>query len=193
MPGDAVMNDNIEQKKLELEKRRLEFEIEKQKDQIKLERIKTLGILIPLVLVVITFMVDNYEKNQDYQNELLMKKIDSNNSFKLQAAQIVMNAESPRASYNRARVLQALFPYYLNSSFPERFDPAMFGTPAKMDLAKLIIDHPMQRNEIIDLWISIYPGDAEWANKWRTIYNITWASGESGGESSAGAVNYKFH
>jgi hypothetical protein len=178
------MNEDIERERLNLEKRRLELEIEKERNFKKIEYLKAAAIFIPLVLVFLTFAFNNYSTNLDHRYELDIKRIEANNSFRLKAAEIVMNAESPNASYNRAKALRGLFPEYLSSDFAEKFDPYNTGTPKKWDLATLIIEHPSQKNDIIDLWIGVYPGDEEWAKQWKTNYNITWSSGSGKRTSS---------
>ncbi len=154
------MDVDLEKEKLELEKKRLEFEIEKHREDVKSERIKTIAVLIPVILVVLTFMFDNYNKNIDYQNQL-----------KIKAAEFVLGAETPNKADIRAKAIKELFPD-LNITSPN-FYPGSLSPPAKEELAKLIIDHPSQRDGIIDLWVSMYPGDAEWAKEWRTSNNTT--------------------
>lgn len=189
------MGADIEKEKLELEKRRLEFEIEKHRDFIKSERIKNAAIFIPLVLVILSFLINDYNSNKEYLSELNLKMIEANNafklkemeinnSFKLKAAEIVMATESINGSYSRAIALKRMFPEYLDDSFAEGFDPKTIGTPAKMNLAELIIEHPSQRNDIIDFWISSYPPDAEWANEWR-VPGIRPSSGSSSSKRSS--------
>lgn len=183
------MSDDIEMDRLELEKRRLEFEIEKHRDFIKSERIKNAAIFIPLVLLILTFLINDYNSNKEYLGELKLKEteainafklkeMEANYSFKLKAAEIVMATEKPNATYGRAIALKRLFPEHLGDSFAEGFESTSIGTSPKMDLAKLIIEHPSQRNDIIDFWISSYPPDAEWANRWR-VPGIRPSSGSS--------------
>jgi hypothetical protein len=165
------MDPDLEREKLELEKRRLEFDIEKQKEYIRIERIKALTIFIPLILLLATFYINNYNSDLNYKRELSISQMEAVTSFKLKVAEIIMDAETPTKAYKRAKTLQSIFPEYLNDSFAKGFDPSSVAAPAKMDLALLIIDHPSQRDEIIDLWTKVYPGDSEWADKFRTNYN----------------------
>jgi len=166
------MSADLERERLELDKRRLEFEIEKQRADAKMERIKALAIFIPLILLLATFYIDNYNNSENYKRGLNISQEDARNTFKLKVAEIIMDAETPTKAYKRAQTLQSIFPEYLNESFAKGFNPTSVATPAKMDLATLIIDHPSQRDEIIDLWTSINPND-KWANEWRTNYNIS--------------------
>lgn len=158
MDSNPEKND-IEKEKLELEKKRLEFEIAKHREDVKLERIKTVLIILPVFLIVLSFVFDTYHKNIDYQNQI-----------KIDAEKFILEAESPNKAKIRANAINELFPD-LNITSPN-FDPNSFP-PATEVLFKLIMDHLSQRDEVIDFWVKMYPNDTIWANTWKTGNNTT--------------------
>ena len=145
--------------KPDIEQQRLALEREK----LKVEWFKAwwtgFSILIPLLIAAGTFFYNS-------QNQREQARID----FKLKAAEIVLNAQGPTEAKNKAAAMAALFPDYLPSDFAENFKPLDYGSPKistpQIELLTLIIEHPDQRNEIIDMWLHVAPFD-KWAEKLR--------------------------
>jgi hypothetical protein len=161
-----IMNEpkritNLERVKIELERGKLQLEQEK----IKLERSKaiwtSLSIFIPLLIAAITIAFNSWSQVQQ-----------SKSAFTLQAAELVMNTDSPTATYNKARALSALFPDQLPPSFndfAEEFNPDLYSvetSTARRTLLQWIIDKPQQKQEILDAWIALFP-EHEWVNDLR--------------------------
>ncbi len=148
-----------DQPKPEIEQQRLALEREK----LKVEWFRAwwtgFSILIPLLIAVGTFFYNS-------QNQREQARID----FKLKAAEIVLNAQGPTEAKNKAAAMAALFPDYLPSDFAEDFTPLDYGSPKisspQIQLLTLILEHPDQRNEIIDMWLQVAPFD-KWAEKLR--------------------------
>ena len=92
------------------EKMKLKIEYEK----LRIERFKAWGtvlsILVPLGVGVGTLIFSVILQNK-------RARID----FELKAAEIVMNADSPKAATYKSQVLTELFPEYLSRQFYETF------------------------------------------------------------------------
>ncbi len=145
-------NDNS----LEIERLKLE------RERVKIEWFKAwwtgFSILIPLLIAAGTLYFN--AKSQQEQARV---------DFKLKAVEITLNASSPTEAKNKAEAMAKLFPNDLPADFAKNFDVTEYGAPkisdSKKALLTLIIEHPEQRNEIIDMWIAIAPYDEAWAEK----------------------------
>lgn len=152
---------NQENTKFDLELAKMELEREK----LKLERNKaimtSLSIFIPLLIAALTIAFNSWSQVQQ-----------SKSDFILQAAEIVISAESPTGAYNKARALAALFPEQLPpdfEEFAEAFNPENFSVPSstpKRTLLEWIIQYPDQKDEILETWSKLFPED-EWVNDLR--------------------------
>jgi hypothetical protein len=61
-------------------------------------------------------------QNQNAENELRLAEEVAKTNFKFKAAEIVMNSRSVNETKNRAEVLKALFPEYLDANFSTSLD-----------------------------------------------------------------------
>ena len=153
--------DDQQKNEFDLELAKIELEREK----LKLERNKaiwtSLSIFIPLLIAALTIAFNAWSQARQAQS-----------AFLLQTAEIVMNADSPTGSFNKARALAALFPQQLPSdfsTFTETFDPAKYSVPttsAQKTLLEWLILYPDQRQQILDDWLSLFPKD-EWVEALR--------------------------
>ena len=60
--------------------------------------------------------------------------------------------------------LQALFPELLPDGLALDFDPSKYGEPnteLKSQLAKLLLEHPERKSEVIGLWKALFDSE-EW-------------------------------
>ena len=172
------MDDNkfpdfkIEIKKIELEEKKIALEREKfaaekkwELDKLEIEKKKArwtgISILIPLLIVAITFVANSI---LDYQQ--------AKREFKIQAAKIVMDTNHPETIRNKSRALAILFPEYLSEDFSTTFNPADVSRPsdeARKEISSLIslviaveADENVfrkKREEIIAFWGKLHPGD----------------------------------
>ena len=66
--------------------------------------------------------------------------------------------------------MEVLFSDRLKDEFGRDFRPGNYGiegdpaTKSKLELLKLTIGNPKQKQEIIDRWIKLFPGDKKWAD-----------------------------
>jgi hypothetical protein len=164
----APENQEIEREKLKLERDRFAFEQEKFRETQKTEKFKALMLFIPLLAAILTIAYSSYSSNQEAKN-----------NFELKAAEIVMNANGPLVTYHKAIAMKYLFNDSLPDDFAASFNPAdrKFGGPdyidSKKELLKLIVENPQfDRNDTIELWCDLFPGD-EWINHLRKGENLS--------------------
>jgi len=149
------MKKNNTPKEDSLELQRLEIEREK----LRIERFKAwwtgFSILIPLLITAGTLLFN-------VQNQRAQARLD----FKLKAAEILISSPSPTEARNKAAAMAKLFSEELPVNFGENFIPAEYGAPkisdSKKFLLTLIVEHPEQRNDIIEMWLKLSPSDT-WA------------------------------
>lgn len=115
-----------------------------------------MGVFIPVAIVAATVTT-----------QLLSERSQARQDFELKAAEIVMAEQGPRATYNKARALKALFKSRLPSEFAVRFDPQDFQgdesdaiVSAKKELIKLVAITRIKGPLVIALWRAAFPGDA---------------------------------
>lgn len=89
-------------------------------------------------------------------------------NFALKAAEIAFSDDSPSATKNRAGAIAKLFPKRLDRDFAADFDPKEFtgnnvardnAARAKIKLFEAIVNAPSNREELIELWATLFPGD----------------------------------
>jgi hypothetical protein len=126
---------DIEQQKLKFEREK--FEREQLFEQKKLESqnrneiyktiISTLGTLITVIvsvaIVFITISNNLQIQNMQGESELQLAKIKAQDDFKLKAAELILDAQTPNGTLRRAQMLRDLFDDQFSSNFTENFDP----------------------------------------------------------------------
>ncbi len=147
----------INDKKLELEHEKIQLD----KDRLKIDKFKAwwtgISILIPLLVVALTLSFNSWQQIRNSQSE-----------FELQAARLIIDAKGPSAAKAKARALAALFPFRLPKSFAkfaDEFEPEQYSGPsvtAKKELMSMIVAEPERKEEIVSIWLKIFPGDV-WA------------------------------
>ncbi len=125
---------------------------------LKIERLKAWGtilsILIPLLIASLTFAFNALSEARQRQSD-----------FELKAAELAFDTEGPVGTFNKARALAALFPDKLPTDFAATFDPNKYGvsrSEPRFELLKLITEYPDQKNDIIEMWLKLFP-DHTWA------------------------------
>jgi hypothetical protein len=158
--NDAHAKTDLDQEKIKIEREKMEIEREKirlENEKLAIERSKTkwtvASIFIPLLIGALSIAYSAYSQVQQARYD-----------FELKVAELVMSSENPTGSMNRARAIQALFPERLPDKFAASFDPKLYSVPktsdsSKKELLKLIVEHPDQKQEIIELWSLLFPGD----------------------------------
>ena len=117
----------IEERKLLLEERRVEIELDKiriEKTRVWTGSASTFGSLLIVAATVALGIWSQYEQAK-LQHSIQDRQAKA--QFELKAAEIVMGADNPSTTLNKARALQSLFPQYLSTNFAESFVPDDFG------------------------------------------------------------------
>jgi hypothetical protein len=152
----------MSQENTDLEMAKIELEREK----LKLERSKSwmtsLSIFIPLMIAALTIAYNSWSQVQQ-----------SKTDFMLQAAELVIGAETPTGAKNKAGALAVLFPDQLPANFKmfvDDFTPSDYGERSKDDVKKTLEERinqtPEQKDKIIDAWILLFPEDT-WVDELR--------------------------
>jgi hypothetical protein len=122
---------DTEGKKLELERQRMEFERYKFDQQKKIDIVKSaitsVSIIVPILIAALTIQNSIHLQDLHDKQESNLANLTARNDFMLKSAELVMDADSPIGTQNRARALSALFPQYLGSNFANSFDASRYG------------------------------------------------------------------
>jgi len=155
----------VEAQKLILEKEKFEFEKAKHRDEITLKNredfydfLKVLaaaiGLGIPIWLAV-------WQARVDRQKRIDEEKLQT----QLKAAEIAMDATESSHVRARAQMVAALFRGRLPENFASgldatdiRFGP---GTQLRLELLKLLAEHPEERGFLVAAWEAMWPGDKD--------------------------------
>lgn len=118
---------DIEERKLALEERKVELEM----DKIRIEKMRawtgsasTFGSLLVVAATVALGIWSQYEQSK-LQHAIQDRQAKA--QFELKSAEIVMAADNPDTTLNKARALQSLFPQYLSANFADSFVPTDFA------------------------------------------------------------------
>ena len=113
-----------------------------------------MSVFVPLMVAAVAYW--STASNQAAQ---------STRNFELEAARIVLGAESPAAAFHKASMLKALFPDKLSPEFATRFEPSAFETyssaGSKREVLNLMLAHPGEEAQIVAWWARLFPADAE--------------------------------
>lgn len=133
-----------------LEREKLDFEKANEDRKAQYELIKAIiagvSIAVPILIGIYTL------------------RAQSVHAFELKAAEIVMGASNPGAIKRKAEILKEIFPTRLSKDFVKLYDPAEYtfvgpNISSKMELLKLLIEHPDQHDAILELWTRMFPAD----------------------------------
>ncbi|WP_041377781.1 hypothetical protein [Polaromonas naphthalenivorans] len=163
---------DIERYKLDLEIKKFDFEREKYRDSIDIERTKAwisaLSIVIPLLVVAATigFSVRTQKQQADLTRQALQEE--SQRDFDLKVAEALISAPGPVEAHNRALALKDLLPHRLSSDFANAFEPEKHGRlqapEGRKEFMRLVAAKPDNKDAIIKLWKELWPGDV-WVQK----------------------------
>jgi len=122
---------NLEKQRIELDREKIKIEQENFKQQQRLEKrkiyITAISIIIPVVAAFLIIYGNLQLQNQNAENEHRLAEEVAKTDFKFKAAEIVMNSRSVNETKNRAEVLKALFPEYLDTDFSASLDRFRLG------------------------------------------------------------------
>lgn len=125
----------IEERRLLLEERKVEIELDKiriEKTRVWTASASTVGSLLIVAATVALGIWSQYEQAK-LQHSIQDRQAKA--QFELKAAEIVMAADNPTTTLNKAKALQSLFPQYLSDNFAESFVPDDFGRDPEVAVA----------------------------------------------------------
>lgn len=162
----------IEREKLAIEKQKLEVELMK-------ARWTAVSVIIPVLIAAATIAYGMWIQKRTAQDNLVAKAIE-----------IVMKAEDPDPTVVRGKAeqMRQLLPDALPKDFAKTFsyDQNAVPSPAsQIQLLNLIIANPLRRNEIIDMWIKLWPDDSKWALQLRGDLSHTKLPNKAPGRNGA--------
>ena len=150
------MENQIEQEKLAFEK---ETEVRKIYLEIFKAILTATSIALPLIIGL-------YSIHKQIKTAFVLKEVEARNSFELKAAELLLNSKTPGQLHAKARALMKLFPTApLPPNFAdsvESFKPDEFTGPSiewKVELFKILVAHPDQKEGAIKLWKQLFPAD----------------------------------
>ena len=87
--------------------------------------------------------------------------------FQLKAAEIALNAQDSGQVRTKARILATLFPERLPRNFADDFNPNLLrfgpgGPQFRLDLLRLLMQYPERREDLVQFWGLMFPGDKGW-------------------------------
>jgi hypothetical protein len=140
--------DDLEERKLALEKEKLRVERKKL-------WLMPLSFITPVAIAGATIIFGFWSHHERAQAD-----------FDLKTAEIIMNSSTASGTRNRAKALAALFPNRVSPNFADSFTPSDFGAPSiarQEKLLQLVVEHPERKAEIIAMWKRLFPRDT-WAD-----------------------------
>ena len=191
---------SVEERKLELEIKKFEFEknekldFEKKKfseemDHKRLDSsrenrkmwVEFCGVAVPLLVAIIGVWVETYKRRVEESAQRISQEESEKLQFQLKAAEIAFDVRNSREIQPKAAALAQLFPERLPKDFAKNLDPdtIRFGPPAteaKLELLKLLAQYPNQRTVILRTWGHMFPLDT---GKWKASEhpNYAWFDG----------------
>lgn len=152
--------------KSDIERDKLTFDIRKHEELLVLERqrlqqqerqavLTWMSTIVPLIVGLGTLIVG-----------ILSLREQSRLQFELKAAEIMFDAPTPEAMARRGRFLKNLFNHRLPEHFlvefkTERKEPSN----QKLMLLDYLLKYYGQRNEVLELWGRLFPGDYDWLSR----------------------------
>ncbi len=149
-----ISTNAIELKKIEIEQGKLDIEREKLTIEKQKAMWSAVSVAIPILVVAATVSLGIWSQ---YQR--------SRDDFELKAVEILLSAQTPNGSKNKAKALSAFFPTKLPSNFADRFDPSQFDsktidtTPTQKEIVQLMASKPEYAMNIFAIWKAMFPDD----------------------------------
>ncbi len=162
MADDKEQNQDLEQRKIDLEYDRLVQEERIEQAKLEVERSKArwtaLSIFIPLITIAVTLVFNHF-------SEVNKAKAD----FLLKSAEIIMSKQTgdPYETQMKARVLAEMFSKELPRDLATTFDPSKYDYPVWSDsnaknIFLQVIAQKTDKREFIQIWRALFPKDKEW-------------------------------
>jgi hypothetical protein len=179
----------VEQQKLLLDEKRLEFERakynserelaekkyhserelaeKKYRSDLELENNKLwatfLSVFVPIALAVIAYFVQACFRRREEASEFAARRSDETLQFQLKAAEILMNSRDAIQAHRKAQFLVLLFRDKLSQLEADfkKADLPHFGRTVEMreEFLKLFLQYPEARGDLREAWEILFPWD----------------------------------
>jgi hypothetical protein len=150
----------VQEKGLEQQEKRFEQQEKFERKKLVVEWARAAGIVVPLIVVTVTVIFGLIREHQ---------KEDAD--FQVKAAEIVMNSQTPAEAKAKAEALKIFFDQHFKRDFAATFVAEKFTNSrydpdyeAKLELLRMVLQNPRQKQEIVERWVKVFPNYAEWAN-----------------------------
>ncbi len=161
--------DQVTNARLKLENEQALFNRRIEVEKLEVERMKAwitgASLMVPLMVAAITFALGVRNQNQQARLQREAQEANERAQFEIKAAELVMDANGPVGSKNKARALLQLFPNRLPADFVESFDPEDFTGPkvesyeAKKIFFEVASSHIKDIPSLVILWKQLFPTD----------------------------------
>jgi hypothetical protein len=153
----------------EKETRNQEFETKKiaagreiEDKKLNLERLKAKWTTISVVVAGLSIVVSASISGFTVVESQRLQKEAADTQFALKAADLVLQSDDPEVNQNKKERFQQLFPDRVSSTWGRDFDwkkYAVENDDMKMEMAKLLTEHPTQAPQIIALYKALFKDD----------------------------------
>lgn len=150
----------FEERKIRVQEKKLEQQEQFERKKLVVEWARAAGIVVPLIVVTVTVIFGLIREHE---------KEDAD--FEVKAAEIVMNSQTPAEAKAKAEALKILFDQHFKRDFATTFVAEKFTNSrydpdyeAKLELLRMVLQNPRQKQEILERWVKVFPNYAEWAN-----------------------------
>jgi len=173
MSDDNEKNQDLEQRKIDLEYDRLKQEERIEQAKLEVERSKArwtaLSIFIPLITIAVTLVFSHFADLNKAQADLALESRKAKADFLLKSAEIIMSKQigDPAEAQMKAKVLSKIFPDELPHDLATRFNPSEYDYPVWSDsnaenIFLQMIAQQTNKREFIQIWRALFPNDKEW-------------------------------
>ena len=187
VPGGGA---SVDERRLELDRDRLEFEkqkfvVETKRENDELENEKTKQIwsaasaIAPIIAALFTLGYSVWSFRKQSVAAATLQNDTAKLQFDMKAAEIAFAGKTPEAVENRAKLLKKIFGKRLPDNFPPHFEPEEHGggkeaPEGKLAFVEMLLKYPGQDQKIFRLWSELF-GDA-WLKKVEPV--LTGGSGQ---------------
>lgn len=150
----------LEERKILVQEAKLQLEENRERKKLQVAWARAAGIVVPLIVVAVTVIVGLIKEREKEEAD-----------FEIKVAEIVMNTQSPDEAKTKAEAMKIIFHKRLDKDFANKFDAAAFTNPdydpdyeAKLELFRMVLQNPKQKEKIVARWVRLFPKQATWAN-----------------------------
>ena len=193
-PRRAANEAPVDDRRLQLDHDRLEFDKQKFESDTALAREKlqqderhekwaALGTILPFLAGFSTLVYSVWSFRKQAIATAVLQKEAATLQFEMKAAEIAFAGKTPTAVQHRAQALTKVFGDRLPASFPAPLDVGALGekeeSPAeKLQFLELLLKYPDRQRQALDLWKALF--EDEWLDRVEPIVGTANPAGATG-------------